>query len=171
MWLFGLVAIAKSIESGIGAIVRWRVRRAAQKRRKEMSEAEHAEATRRAEEQRAEIERQARAEMEQAEALRREGEEKRAAVLRRLDFLSLDEVTLFDGALQKRQQTVVASLLSHLPNGLAQKGLLQPHPGPQVTSGSFNLPWLIPDFVWEELLKRDKDIARRLREASKATRG
>lgn len=171
MWLFGLVAVAKSIETGMRAFVRWRVRQAAEKRRRERDAASLAEAILRAEERKAEVEREARAAMEQAEALRREEDEKRAAILRRLEYLSLAELTLFDEAIQKRQQTVVESVLSPLPKGLAQKHLLLPPAGTQVTAGYGNLPWLIPDFVWEELLKREKDIARRLREASKAARG
>ncbi|WP_291299059.1 hypothetical protein [Elioraea sp.] len=140
MWLFGAVALAKTLENALRAGRRAWISRRASKRREQ----------RRADEK-AKTQEEERQKLEQREA-------SRLAVLKRLEFLADDEILLIASALRSRSQTIQISLSSPTARALSSKGILANAGG---LGEEDNWPWTFRDFIWEHLIERSNEFQQR----------
>jgi hypothetical protein len=114
---------------------------------------------------------QTRREIRRLEA-ERERAQHESLVLRRLEYLSREEIRCIADALRKKEQSFFASGRSPLASNLMAKGLVW-------TSGDAHnqdlCPFLFVDFVWDALLARrvefiGKDIEHKGREQAERER-
>jgi len=95
-----------------------------------------------------------RRELHRAEA-KRDLDELQAQVLKRLDYLSKEEVRLVADCLRKNQQSFLAPGFSGHVNNLQAKGFVG---SPGGTYHRDHVPYYFGDFVWEALVRRKEEF-------------
>jgi hypothetical protein len=150
MIVFAALAIGKALDAINKIVRRYLARRDMESRRAAKSEEE-----------------KRRTEAEEARR-QKETEEGRANVLRRLEYLGEDEKLFITRALRSKSQTLFCYIYSHPGRSLETKGLVISGAG---TGNQDYWPWIFPDFVWEELLKRRDQFLQDVDQIEQAKKG